>query len=117
MSAAGDVARRGPPTITGNRIPLGYETLVLADDNVHTLQHVPVPVDYGRAEYAIVRVRCPTNTAAGGVAWRDDGVDPTVTDGMPSEHGTEETYPGDPAKLRFVRLTADTVTLHIAYYY
>jgi hypothetical protein len=111
---SGEIAKRGQPVVDGPRVPLGYETLVLGDGTVHTLAAVPSG-DYGKPELALIRVRCAN--AAGGVSWRDDGVDPTATDGLPVEAGKDEIYVGDPSALRFIRLTADAVTLHVRYAY
>lgn len=113
---------QGQPFFTGTRRPLGHETLVLTDQAVHGLQQVAAALAAGTAiGFVLIRVRCPANPTAGGVAWRDDGVAPTVvagvvTNGMPCEAGTEEDYYGDPGKLQFLQLTADTTYVHVEYY-
>jgi hypothetical protein len=120
MTTSNQVAERGPPTVAGRRVSLGYEKLVLADNLVHTLQAIPAPAARGfPPTFALIRIRASAaDTAAGaGVAWRDDGADPTATDGMPAEAGKDESYPADPVNLRFIRLTAAPVTLHISYYW
>jgi hypothetical protein len=111
---AGEIAARGRPYYLGDRKCVGYETLTLNDDAVHTLQSIPAG-DL-KPQLTVVRVRCAAN-ASGGVSWRADGTPPTVTDGMPAEHLIEEGISGDPAKLKFIRLTADQVVLHVAYWF
>jgi hypothetical protein len=112
------VAQRGQPVHDGVRAPLYYETLTLNDGGVHGLVHV---ADAEAAGYPPLRVRisvrCPTNTATGGAAWRADGEAPTATDGMPMEHGKDLDLDIDPADLQFIRLTADVTVVHVHYFY
>lgn len=112
----GDISARGRPVIFGPRIRLGYVKLSLADGAVHPLPDCPANSFGLKPELTVVKVRCATN-GNGGIAWRDDGADPSATDGMPVEHGLEETFNGDPTTVKVVRLTADAVVVHVSYYY
>jgi len=51
-----------------------------------------------------------------GVRWRDDGVAPTATVGMPLAIGVPLAYDGDMNAIRFFEQAA-TATLNISYYY
>jgi hypothetical protein len=51
-----------------------------------------------------------------GVRWRDDGVAPTASVGMPLAIGVPLMYDGDMTVLRFIEQAA-TATLNITYYY
>ena len=50
-----------------------------------------------------------------GVRWRDDGVAPTATVGMPLAAGVTLQYDGDLTKIRFIQQTAGAI-LNISYY-
>lgn len=50
-----------------------------------------------------------------GVRWRDDGVAPTASVGMPLAAGVTLSYDGDLSKLRFIEQTA-SAKLNISYY-
>ena len=50
-----------------------------------------------------------------GVRWRDDGVAPTATVGMPLAAGVTLQYDGDLSKVRFIQQTAGAI-LNISYY-
>lgn len=50
-----------------------------------------------------------------GVRWRDDGVNPTATVGMPLAVGATLVYDGDLTKIRFFQQAA-TATLNVSYY-
>lgn len=50
-----------------------------------------------------------------GVRWRDDGVDPTSTVGMPLAAGTTLQYDGDLTKIKFIEQEA-SAKLNISYY-
>lgn len=50
-----------------------------------------------------------------GVRWRDDGVAPTTTVGMPLAVGIPLQYDGDLSKIRFIEQTAGA-KLNISYY-
>lgn len=49
------------------------------------------------------------------VRWRDDGVNPTATDGMLIDVGDEFWYTGQVRALRFIE-TAATAVLHASFY-
>ena len=49
------------------------------------------------------------------VRWRDDGVAPTATVGMPLPIGTVLMYDGDLRQIRFIQ-QAPTATLNVSYY-
>lgn len=49
------------------------------------------------------------------VRWRDDGVDPTGTSGMPLLAGVTLQYDGDLTRIRFIE-TAASAELNISYY-
>ena len=114
-----DEAKRGAPQISGMRRGLHYEKLVLSDGAVHGPAELAQALAAGfQPHYVLIRVRVGAGAAAGaGVAWRADGVPPTATDGMPCEAPNEEDFNGDPASLQFIQLTADTVTVHLHYFY
>ena len=49
------------------------------------------------------------------VRWRDDGVAPTASVGMPLATGVSLSYDGDLKAIRFIQQTA-SATLNVAYY-
>lgn len=49
------------------------------------------------------------------VRWRDDGVDPTASVGMPLAVGVPFAYDGDLSRIRFIQ-QAGTATLNVSYY-
>lgn len=56
-------------------------------------------------------------TPAGGpVRWRDDGVDPTATVGMPLAANVTLQYDGDLTKIKFIETGVATAELNISYY-
>lgn len=61
------------------------------------------------AKYALIKTETQT------VRWRDDGVDPTTTDGMLIDVGDEFWYTGQLTEIEFIQ-TAATATLHVSYY-
>jgi hypothetical protein len=50
-----------------------------------------------------------------GVRWRDDGVAPTASVGMPLATGVSLSYDGDLKAIRFIQQTA-SATLNVSYY-
>jgi hypothetical protein len=91
--------------------PRGYQK-VTSLGTVKTLTMPTVPAGPG----AGVRVRAvllKTETQA--VRWRDDGVDPSATDGMLIDVGDEFWYAGKVSALRFIEATAGAV-LHASLY-
>jgi hypothetical protein len=49
------------------------------------------------------------------VRWRDDGVDPTTTVGMPLSVGVDFSYDGDLKRIKFIAVVAGAI-INIAYY-
>lgn len=49
------------------------------------------------------------------VRWRDDGVNPTASVGMPMATGVSLSYDGDLKAIRFIQQTA-SATLNVSYY-
>lgn len=49
------------------------------------------------------------------VSWRDDGIDPTASVGMPLASGVYFQYDGDLSKIKFIEQTSGAV-LNISYY-
>ena len=52
---------------------------------------------------------------AQGVRWRDDGVDPTPTVGMPIAAGVTLQYDGDLGQIRFIAQSAGAI-INVSYY-
>jgi len=50
-----------------------------------------------------------------GIRWRDDGVAPTSTVGMPVAPGAVLIYDGDLTRFRFIQ-TAGSATVNVSYY-
>lgn len=50
-----------------------------------------------------------------GVRWRDDGVDPSSTVGMPIAAGVTLQYDGDLGKIKFIQQSASAI-LNVTYY-
>lgn len=82
--------------------PLGYQQLTSL--SASTALTVPA----GSIEAFIV---CETQT----VRWRDDGVDPTASVGMPLTANTPFPYTGNLAALRIIQTTA-SATCNVSYY-
>lgn len=59
--------------------------------------------------------RCLLKVETQPVRWRDDGSNPTSTDGMLIDVGDEFWYTGQVKALRFIE-TAASATLHISFY-
>jgi hypothetical protein len=53
--------------------------------------------------------------ASQSVRWRDDGVDPTVSIGMPVAAGSYLSYDGDLNRIKFIETTA-SAELNVTYY-
>lgn len=84
--------------------PAGAYQKISVGASAVSLSNVP-----GQATYAVI---VPETQA---IRYRDDGVDPTATDGMPVAAGATLTYTGDPAKFRMIAQTS-TATVHVSYY-
>lgn len=88
----------------------GYQQIVgLAASTALT---VPVRDINGTASTPTVAVIVPETQ---GVRWRDDGVAPSATVGMPLAVGATLIYDGDLTKIRFFQQAA-TATLNVSYY-
>lgn len=83
--------------------PGGYEQFTVATSTA--LPSIPT----GAAEALVI---CETQT----VRWRDDGVAPTSTVGMPLTANTAFPYTGNLSVIRFIQTTA-TATCSVSYYY
>lgn len=87
--------------------PCGYQQIT----NVSAAVGLTIPTGTPQKP---VRVRIIPLTQA--VRWRDDGVDPSATVGMPLAAGAELVYDGDLSKIKFFEQAA-SAQLNIAYYY
>lgn len=73
---------------------------------------VPEVDNEGRASTPVqATIICETQ----GVRWRDDGVAPTATIGMPLAVGTVFTYDGDLKRIKFIEQTA-SAKLNVTYH-
>jgi hypothetical protein len=64
----------------------------------------------------LVKVAIAIITPFGGdVRWRDDGVDPTISLGMPLGNGVTLQYDGDLSAIKFIEMGA-TAELNISFY-
>lgn len=92
-------------TIPKAAIPAGYQKLTVSNSAVGLT--VPINSD-------IAIIVCDDAN----VRYRDDGTDPTATDGMPVESGQTLAVEGDNslADIRFIRQASTDATLHISYY-
>jgi len=50
-----------------------------------------------------------------GIRWRDDGVDPTASVGMPVAAGSYLSYDGDLTRIKFIQQTA-SAKINVSYY-
>lgn len=91
-------------TTRGNLVPAGYAPQATLTAAVG-LPNIPVNA-------RIARIICETQA----VRWRDDGVAPTATVGMPLAVGTELIYDGNLASIKFIEQTA-SAKLNVSYYY
>lgn len=85
------------------KFPVGYEKLT-GLSAAKALQSVPT-----QANFALIQVEGQA------VRYRDDGTNPTVTDGMRAAVGAVLEYDGDLNGIKFIELAA-SATLHILYY-
>lgn len=92
-----------PQTLPGNLTPLGYEKVT----GLSSAQALTVP---DGARVAVL------SCDAQAVRWRDDGTNPTGTDGIPmATTDAPLLYTGSLAAIRFIEQSASAV-LHVAYY-
>ena len=82
--------------------PLGYEKIT----GLSSPKSLNAP---SGARFAIIAVDGNT------VRYRDDGVDPTATEGMPLGAGVMLTYEGILTAIRFIEIAA-SATLYVSYY-
>jgi len=84
--------------------PRGYQKISAATLAAATALTVPTAAN-----------RALIVAAAAGVAWRDDGTDPTATDGVPISSGGSMLYDGDLSAIKFILISGSPI-LHVAYY-
>lgn len=83
-------------------VPKGYQKIT----GLGTVKSLTVPAG---AVYAEISVETQD------VRWRDDGINPTVTDGMPLVAGQSMEYDADLEAIKFIE-TAASAVIHVAYY-
>ena len=81
---------------------LGYEQIT----SVSSAKGLTVPQGA-----TFIRLVCTTQA----IRWRDDGIAPTATVGMPLAVDTELQYDGDLQNIQFIEQTAGTV-INVSYY-
>lgn len=84
----------------------GYEKLTISNTAVG-LASLP---NANAPGYALIRIVGAT------VMYRDDGVDPTTTDGQPLYDGDTLHYNGPLANIKFIRQGSTDATAHVSYY-
>lgn len=90
-------------TTRGNLVAAGYQQITVLSGAAK----LSPP-----ANARIARIVCETQA----IRWRDDGVAPTATVGMPLAVNTELTYDGDLGAIQFIEQTA-SAKLNVSYYY
>lgn len=88
--------------IAPSAVPLGYQRIT----GLATASGLTVPEG---ARHALIQAEGKA------VRWRDDGIDPTSTDGLSIATGTTFSYHGALTRIRFIE-TAASATLHVAFY-
>jgi hypothetical protein len=90
---------------------LGYQQLDTLTSSIGLTVPVRDPATglTAKANFALI------TPEAKGVRWRDDGVAPTASVGMPLAAGVTLQYDGDLSKIRFIEQEA-TAKLNISYY-
>jgi hypothetical protein len=88
---------------------MGYQQLTAAASTGLT---VPVRDHTGTSGTPVQAVIVCENQ---GIRWRDDGVAPTATVGMPLAAGSTLVYDGDLTRFRMIQQAA-TATINVAYY-
>lgn len=61
-------------------------------------------------------VRAFIRVEGGSLRWRDDGVDPSATDGMLLNDGDSLAFDGSLGDVRLIRMAAVTVVVHASFY-
>lgn len=91
---------------------LGYRQITDLSSAVGLTLTLPVTTPDGltcRPSFALITPETQN------VRWRDDGVDPTASVGMPLAAGVTLQYDGDLSKIKFIEQTA-SAKLNISYY-
>jgi hypothetical protein len=102
IPAAGRVYQH---SIEGSLIPMGFaEVAALSAGTAAALPAVP-----GGTRLVLL------NTEVQAIRWRDDGVDPTTTSGMPLPIGEYFIYSGNPATFKMISQVA-SAKVSISYY-
>jgi hypothetical protein len=101
--------------------PLGYGQVTIEDAQVYRLPGLDRDGLIGSYRPVLAKIRVlelapTTDGEVGAVVWRDDGTEPTPTEGMPLYTGERDDYAGDPANLQLVRLNGTAVVVHVLYY-
>ena len=91
-------------------VTLGYQQITSL--SASTGLTVPVNDAFGTTIKPLIALITPETQA---VRWRDDGIAPTASVGMPLAVGVTLSYDGDLNKLRFIEQTA-SAKLNISYY-
>ena len=89
---------------------MGYQQITSL--SASTALTVPARTQLGLAATPAIAIITPETQA---VRWRDDGVAPTASVGMPLAAGVTLQYDGDITKIRFIEQTAGA-KLNITYY-
>jgi hypothetical protein len=89
---------------------MGYQQITSLSSS--TALTVPVQTQLGLAATPAIALITPETQA---VRWRDDGVAPTATVGMPLAAGVTLQYDGDISRIRFIEQTAGA-KLNVTYY-
>lgn len=83
----------------------GYQKLTVSN----TAVGLTVPNTFAPG-YALIRI------VGANVMYRDDGTDPTTTDGVPVYDGDVLHYDGPLTAVKFIRQGSTDATAHISYY-
>jgi hypothetical protein len=89
---------------------MGYQQITSLSSS--TALTVPTKTQLGLAATPAIALITPETQA---VRWRDDGVAPTATVGMPLAAGVTLQYDGDISRIRFIEQTAGA-KLNVTYY-
>jgi hypothetical protein len=90
-----------PASREGNVNPIGYEKLT----GLSTAKGLTIK----GSSYVLLKAE------GQGVRWRDDGVNPTVSEGMLLDAGEEFWYTGSPLAIKFIEAVAGA-TVYAAHY-
>lgn len=95
--------------VTGYRKPLGYQQITSVTLASATNLALPKPPPGYGNNFAVIQCN------GGVVRWRDDGVSPTASVGMPIPDGGELDYVGDLGSIQFI-IASGTPTLDVSIY-